>query len=459
MMNRSKSIHEVCRKVWIYCDRDRELKEPRNSKRRHIINRKINYSFHYIATFVDEIVWHIEVSNLEHNHDLFLIEAHLTLRKIVLKKHKNDITRQLIVQIKFFNVLLFLRIANFVKKSTMWNDVDNSQIVNFIFSNKDIYNFKIQMRRDALKFLTFIQKLIQKFNNDDNWKYQMKQNDEHQVIHLFFVNEITRVNFLRNNFEIIIMNCIYKIYRFKMSLLIINEQTTFYINFYIEFCFMLQKEILDYIWTLIYLMKLYQQLRFFLSSVAVINMKMTLMTTIDRVISFTRHFLCLWHVNKNVLVKCKQNFDIKETWNEFYNEWKSIIYVKFEIEFRKLWNRFCFKHIVVYVESIEYLFFIYIISYSHCLIKCYINQVLHFETTSTSKDEDNHAILKRQLSTSNNDLKEIMNDIKILFMNQHQSHLIVINSIKDWLFMKLRKLIFDLLIDRVISYALRKVNN
>ena len=152
-----------------------------------------------------------------------MIETHFTLQKIVLKKHKDNITRQLIVQIKIFNVFLFFRIANFVKESMMWNDADNSRVVNFMFSNKNIYNFKIQMQRDVLKSLTSIQKLIQKFNNDDNWKYQMKQNDEHQVTHLFFVNEITWVNLLRDNFEVIIMNCIYKINRFKMLLLIINE--------------------------------------------------------------------------------------------------------------------------------------------------------------------------------------------------------------------------------------------
>ena len=170
--------------------------------------------------------------------------------------------------------------------------------------------------------------------------------------------------------------------------------------------------------------------------------------------SFTRHLLCFWHVNKNVLVKCKQDFDIKKVWNEFYNEWKSIIYVESEIEFRKLWNQVCFKHNAVYVESIEYLFFIYIILYNHCLIKCYINRVLHFEMTSTLRNEDNHAILKQQLNTSNNDFKEMINDIKILFMNQHQLYLIIINSSKDWLFTKLRKSIFNLLIDQVILYVL-----
>ena len=206
-------------------------------------------------------------------------------------------------------------------------------------------------------------------------------------------------------------------------------------------------------------MKLYQQLRLLFSIVAMTDMKMTLMTRIDQIMSFIRHFLCLWCVNKNVLVKCKRNFDIKKTWNEFYNEWKPIIYVEFEIEFRKLWNWFCFKYIVVYVESIEYLFFIYIISYSYRLIKCYINRMLHFKTTLTSKNEDNHTILKRQLSTLNNDFKKMINDIEILFMNQYQSHFIVINSIKNRLFMRFRKLIFNILINQVTLYALWKINN
>ncbi len=57
-------------------------------------------------------------------------------------------------------------------------------------------------------------------------------------------------------------------------------------------------------------------------------------------------------------------------------------------------------------------------NYRRHFIKCYINQVLHFDTTMTSRDEDFHAILKQQLSKFIDDLKTIINDINFMSINK-----------------------------------------
>jgi hypothetical protein len=64
------------------------------------------------------------------------------------------------------------------------------------------------------------------------------------------------------------------------------------------------------------------------------------------------------------------------------------------------------------------LYDIYIMSYRRRFIKCYITQMLHFDITITSRDEDFHAILKRQLSKFTDDLKTIMNDINLMLINK-----------------------------------------
>ena len=61
-----------------------------------------------------------------------------------------------------------------------------------------------------------------------------------QMRRLFFVNKHVK-KILIKNFEIIIMNCTYKINKYKMSLLVIMSHTILSTSFYIDFAF-LKKE-------------------------------------------------------------------------------------------------------------------------------------------------------------------------------------------------------------------------
>ena len=58
---------------------------------------------------------------------------------------------------------------------------------------------------------------------------------------LFFVNNDVK-KILRKNFEILVMNCIYKINKYDMSLMIIMSHTAIDTNFYIDFAFLEKKK-------------------------------------------------------------------------------------------------------------------------------------------------------------------------------------------------------------------------
>jgi len=66
------------------------------------------------------------------------------------------------------------------------------------------------------------------------------------VTHLFIIKKISK-KLLKINSKILIMNCIYKINRYKLSLLVIFEITALNISFYIAFVFMLHEIADDYI--------------------------------------------------------------------------------------------------------------------------------------------------------------------------------------------------------------------
>jgi hypothetical protein len=77
----------------------------------------------------------------------------------------------------------------------------------------------------------------------------------------------------------------------------------------------------------------------------------------------------------------------------------------------------------------------------------------------TSRDENAHALLKRQLEKSIDDLKTVVNDINLMFINERQNHRIDLDENRIRYFMKLRKSIFQQLASFVINVALRKMNS
>ncbi len=93
------------------------------------------------------------------------------LRRMTLNSEmKNEISRQLIVQVFTFKILFNLCILDSVDID---NDLTNSNansdadLINSMFKTRDIYNLKTQLRRDALDSLTSMQVLIRELNESD----------------------------------------------------------------------------------------------------------------------------------------------------------------------------------------------------------------------------------------------------------------------------------------------------
>ena len=281
-------------------------------------------------------------------------------------------------------------------------------------------------------------------------------NNESQIIHLFF-NRCFIQNLLKANLEMLMINNTYKTNRFKMSLLIIDEQINLNITFYVNFCFMLKKTIEFYIWVMTRLKILYAHLKLSFSLTTIINMKRILISAIKTIFFSINHMLCLWHINKNVLVKCKRKFDIDETWKIFYVEWRQLIYVEIEKNFNRLWIDFAIKY-QSHFKMIEYLTFIYY-SIQKRFVKCFTNQMKHFLIIITSRNKNNHVALKKQLETFKNNLKTIIDNTKLLLINEMNNYLIVFNLTKDRYSIDFRKTIFRRIAEQITLFALRKILN
>jgi hypothetical protein len=88
------------------------------------------------------------------------------LRRMTMTREiKNEIFRQMIVQITSRRILFNLCLSHAANEKTNF-DLINFDI-NFMIRSRNIYNIKTQLRRDDLDFMTSIQVFMHQLNVED----------------------------------------------------------------------------------------------------------------------------------------------------------------------------------------------------------------------------------------------------------------------------------------------------
>ncbi len=278
LLRTKKSKLNIKCKAWIICDRDRKSHECTDNyiskshesvlcfinlrqNRRHDDNRHIACFFFIIVKLNDQNndSWIFEMKNEEHNHASSISDAHSVLRRMTMTREiKSEIRRQLIVQTMSEKIIFFIRLfENFNFADVTFTNVEftNVEFTNVAFANvafanvafanvafanvafanvaldsffvnpmikaRDVYNIQTQMRRDQLGFMTSMQALMHQFDDDD-WTYAFQKSSRNQITHLFFSKKSSQ-SILKTNYEVLIMNCIYKTNKYKMLLMIISD--------------------------------------------------------------------------------------------------------------------------------------------------------------------------------------------------------------------------------------------
>jgi hypothetical protein len=92
-------------------------------------------------------------------------------------------------------------------------------------------------------------------------------------------------------------------------------------------------------------------------SVIVIDRELALMNAIKVIFSNIPNLLCVWHIEKNVLSKCKKYFGEQETWEEFLSSWNEVVYSSSEGEYERSWLKFKStntekKDVIKYIKNV-----------------------------------------------------------------------------------------------------------
>jgi len=74
-------------------------------------------------------------------------------------------------------------------------------------------------------------------------------------------------------------------------------------------------------------------------SVIITDRDLACMNAIEKIFPTSRHFLCRWHIRKNILAQCKKIFDTKERFDLFMTSWNMLVIAENEEEFDRLFGR------------------------------------------------------------------------------------------------------------------------
>ncbi|KAK1386908.1 hypothetical protein POM88_015086 [Heracleum sosnowskyi] len=123
-----------------------------------------------------------------------------------------------------------------------------------------------------------------------------------------------------------------------MHLLNIVGVTSFNTTFFSAIVFLQKEEVGDYVWALEYFRKILGLQR---QSLAIVtDRELALMNAIKAVFLDCSHLLCVWHIEKNIMAKCKKKFNTNEEWEEFIIDWTNVMKSPNQVSFFSSWGNF-----------------------------------------------------------------------------------------------------------------------
>ena len=312
---------------------------------RRSASRVTECSFECIAKLVgdsDIEDWQLIVTNPTHNHESILSVAHSIHRRNAMT---DEVLKEVAKGVKQGD-----KTSKILGGLRMDHDEENPQ-----FKARDIYNARAFIRLEELGSLTSTQTLMRVLSNDEKWFMRVQTDAQQKIQHLFYTSNCMQ-KILLENAELLLMDCIYKTNRYKMSLLIIIGVINLNTSFYVGFCFMKSEHTKNYIWALEAVKELYKRFNLSPLSVILTDDDKAIPSAIRQVFeSGTAHLLCIWHLEQNIVENCSKFFEIKKDMQTFMKSFKQLFYISSEAALKEKYNELYFLWLDVDVNLAQYL--------------------------------------------------------------------------------------------------------
>ena len=141
------------------------------------------------------------------------------------------------------------------------------------------------------------------------------------------------------------------------------------------------------------------------------------MKSIASVFPTSHNLLCVWHINENLASRCKKYFTRGEQWDTFLAAWNTLVYSRTEVTFAKEFAVFQQTYSATNPTVMEYVNSTWM-PHTDKFVACYINEYLHFGSSSTSRVEGNHHIIKSYIRLGSMDLLVLLTRLTAMLANQ-----------------------------------------
>jgi hypothetical protein len=160
--------------------------------------------------------------------------------------------------------------------------------------------------------------------NSDDWISRAQLDETSRVIGLFIAHR-SSIELLEAAPELLLLDSTYKTNRYRMPLFSIAGVTALGTTFHVAIAFLLRERQDEFEWALRQLGALYDSAPIGAPETLVSDRDLGLMAAIREVFPAARQRLCLWHVEKNVLARCKRLFRTGDAWIEFFRAWGGLL--------------------------------------------------------------------------------------------------------------------------------------
>ena len=178
------------------------------------------------------------------------------------------------------------------------------------------------------------------------------------------------------------MDCTYKTNRYRIPLLEIVGVISTYMAFSMCFTYMEAEGEGNSAWPLGVVRSIISEDA--LPDVIVTDRELSLMKAINSVFPNTRHLLCKWHINKNVLARCKKLFETKEKWYKFTLGWNMLIHSSTEKEYIDHMNKLN-EEFTTYASALQYVKDSWLDEYKERFVFAWVDKCMHFENTTSNR--------------------------------------------------------------------------
>ncbi|GJU91435.1 PKS-NRPS hybrid synthetase [Tanacetum coccineum] len=251
---------------------------------------------------------------------------------------------------------------------------------NLPINSQTIYNLKAKIRKDDLGNRSIVGALLEELQNG-GFSHDVDHDSEGGITCLFIIHPLS-LKLARMFSNVFVMDCTYKTNKYKMPLLDIIGVSCFNTSFYSGFVFLKKEDKDSYVWALTVFKKFLGQAN--QPAVIMSDRELALMNGISDVFPTATSLLCVWHIQKNMFLNCKKDFENADEFNTFMSWWNVVVYSTTELVFEENWGEFelCYrdkKHSVEYIKT-------NLLPWKKKFVSAWTEKHLHFRNRASSKE-------------------------------------------------------------------------